>query len=775
MLIKQVYFYLLFSLVTSVSAGNGHPSNVTTSVSSGNFFLEDECEPILMIIPYACIVLYTFSALAVVVDEHFVPLLEVIADGFGMSNDEAGATLMAAGGSAPELFTNFIGTWRGSDIGFGTIVGSAVFNILFVIAACAMVSKKPLELTAWPLVRDSSYYTLGLAFVFIFFAVNTPQRIQSYESVSLLGLYVLYVMLIMSNKRIYNWVRITFKSLKLPRIVIEEYDPSHIRRRNSFRTGINELIKSEFRTQLKNYHKAINFDVDMKNIFARYDLNNDGYLSLTELAQLLHSIGVVPCIQAEVYISDEKGDLACNRRTRRNDVVERVQFKKGYQRMNTGTSVVIPEGQETIYVQYPHEGMSEVQDGWRQSMVTATNLTNLQLANNYNQQRPFTFIGMIGMTNEFRQMNSRVMGTQLATLPSSTSLLTGPGKLKHTIDRDCPICSDKIRRVFNKVCPNNPIRKGLISFDEFMKWYVPSDERTEAEFTKLLTKWDVDGNGLLDRQEIQALITHVLMKPIQKGELNAIVDDCLQKPGGGRFLSITFRQFFDWWRRSEIKKDVQKEQQAIAEAVEEKQKMGFCSQLEPPSGGCNILGWVWYILTLPVVLLLSLTIPSPNNFLRYRLAMAWFSFIISIIWIAVFSTFMVEAAISIGATLGIPDIVMGLTVIAAGTSIPDLLSSIVVARAGRGDMAVSSSIGSNIFDILVGLPLPWLVFAINLERPIVVSADAIGTSLLVLITMLVLVILTIVLFNFRMTRGLGVAMLMLYVVFVVQDVYRNMQ
>ena len=45
---------------------------------------------------------------------------------------------------------------------------------------------------------------------------------------------------------------------------------------------------------------------------------------------------------------------------------------------------------------------------------------------------------------------------------------------------------------------------------------------------------------------------------------------------------------------------------------------------------------------------------------------------------------------------------MGLTFLAAGTSVPDLLSSVIVARQGKGDMAVSSSIGSNIFDVLVG-------------------------------------------------------------------------
>lgn len=45
---------------------------------------------------------------------------------------------------------------------------------------------------------------------------------------------------------------------------------------------------------------------------------------------------------------------------------------------------------------------------------------------------------------------------------------------------------------------------------------------------------------------------------------------------------------------------------------------------------------------------------------------------------------------------------MGLTILAAGTSIPDMLNSIIVARRGLGDMAVSSSVGSNIFDITIG-------------------------------------------------------------------------
>merc|ERR1719440_529500 len=105
--------------------------------------------------------LYMFYALALVCDHYFVPTLDVIIERWGISDDVAGATFMAAGGSAPELFTSVIGVFIAvSDVGIGTIVGSAVFNILFVIGACGLIvgftidkkTKKPmvLQLTWYP-------------------------------------------------------------------------------------------------------------------------------------------------------------------------------------------------------------------------------------------------------------------------------------------------------------------------------------------------------------------------------------------------------------------------------------------------------------------------------------------------------------------------------------------------------------------------------------------------------------------------------------------------
>ena len=90
-----------------------------------------------------------------------------------------------------------------------------------------------------------------------------------------------------------------------------------------------------------------------------------------------------------------------------------------------------------------------------------------------------------------------------------------------------------------------------------------------------------------------------------------------------------------------------------------------------------------------------------------------------------------------GETFGIAPEVMGLTFLAAGTSVPDLLTSVIVAREGHGDMAVSSSIGSNIFDVLVGLPMPWLLYNISFGEPIGVTAPTLFLDIIILFGMLV--------------------------------------
>merc|ERR1719188_1715135 len=93
-------------------------------------------------------------------------------------------------------------------------------------------------------------------------------------------------------------------------------------------------------------------------------------------------------------------------------------------------------------------------------------------------------------------------------------------------------------------------------------------------------------------------------------------------------------------------------------------------------------------------------------------------FLCALCHIAWVSYVMVDAATRFGATVGIPPLFMGLVFLAAGTSIPDAFASMAAARRGEGDMAVSNALGSNIFDILCGLGLPWLI-SLLMGKPIV--------------------------------------------------------
>ena len=145
-------------------------------------------------------VLYMFYALALVCDHYFVPTLDVIIDKYQISPDVAGATLMAAGGSAPELFTSIIGVFIAvSDVGIGTIVGSAVFNVLFVIAACAFASAKALDLSPWPLIRDTTFYSIALMMLVGFFSDDS---IEWWEALILFIWYLLYVAFMKVNGKL---------------------------------------------------------------------------------------------------------------------------------------------------------------------------------------------------------------------------------------------------------------------------------------------------------------------------------------------------------------------------------------------------------------------------------------------------------------------------------------------------------------------------------------------------------------------------------------------
>ena len=515
-----------------------------------------------------------------------MPSLDEITERLNVSEDVAGATLMAAGGSAPELFTSFIGTFIAkSDVGLGTIVGSAVFNVLFVIAMCALFSKEVLTLTWWPLARDCSFYAAYLGLLTAFFV---DKKIEWWEALLLFIGYLVYVGFMTKNKEAEQKVREMFN---LP---VTKEEEEQRKRRDTILAG-----------------GALSFHMGA-------------------LAVLMSSV-------------DPKG-MGANKKENR--------FKRGAQ-------MII---------------LKNRQKGSLMAKLKAKREADRAAGKEPKVPKP-----------EFEEGN----------------------------ESDSSVSEVAERAAVNVV-----------------KQYEEEEAGNDAKPAKANSKNSLDVH---DASEDSNTELHGSRKPSSSAIEPVHAGD--EEQGG----------------------DAGDEADAAADDDDE--------EIDPFVFPESTMARVVYILLFPLTFALRMTLPTGDQMKEY-FVLAFFG---SIVWIGIMSYLMVWWATVIGDVAGIPPAVMGLTFLAAGTSVPDLITSVLVARKGLGDMAVSSSIGSNLFDICVGLPLPWFFYTTINGHAISVGGDAMFISVVLLLMMLVAVISTIALSNWRMTKTLGIVMLVLYGLFVLQN------
>ncbi|XP_077988461.1 sodium/potassium/calcium exchanger 5-like [Glandiceps talaboti] len=458
------------------------------------------------IILHLLVALYMFTGLAVVCDDYFVSSLESISERLHLQSDVAGATFMAAGSSAPELFTSVIGVFiTHTDVGIGTIVGSAVFNLLCIVSLCGLLAGMVINLTWWPLIRDSVFYLIS---IFVLILVMMDGIVQWFEALWLLILYVIYI--------------------------IAMY----------FNPVLSDLAIAKVKLWMHKYHKV----------------------SLEEKSPLMDA-------NKESFTNSEKKA-------------------------------------EEIEMEDP-------------------NVNNFRTP--YHSDR------------------------------------------KH-IDEKLSVSKDT---------PNGSV------------------------------------NTTSENSECQQLLNGVAI-PIESKDSN-------DKPS------------------NEMEDSPELE-----------------SPLNVPDNPCKRLLWV---IGLPIHISLYVSIPDCKKE-RWK---NWYlmTFFMSTFWIAVFSYIMVWMVTVIGDALSIPDAVMGLTLLAAGTSVPDAMASILVARDGYGDMAISNTIGSNIFDILLCLGLPWFLRTISTGESIYIYGRGLTYTALMLFVTVFTLLVSISLNRWKLDKKLGVIFLILYALFMV--------
>ena len=125
------------------------------------------------------------------------------------------------------------------------------------------------------------------------------------------------------------------------------------------------------------------------------------------------------------------------------------------------------------------------------------------------------------------------------------------------------------------------------------------------------------------------------------------------------------------------------------------------------------------------------------------------------------SKLLVDSAVSIARHLGVSDLVIGLTIIAIGTSLPELATSVLASMRGQRDIAVGNVVGSNIFNILSVLGLTALVAPAGLPVPTAALTFDLPVMLVVAIACL-----PVFLAGHRIARWEGLLFLGYYVAYV---------
>lgn len=137
---------------------------------------------------------------------------------------------------------------------------------------------------------------------------------------------------------------------------------------------------------------------------------------------------------------------------------------------------------------------------------------------------------------------------------------------------------------------------------------------------------------------------------------------------------------------------------------------------------------------------------------------AIFWLVIGLAALLISSKMLVWGATSIAQACGISDLVIGLTIVAIGTSLPELAASVASALKGHHDIAIGNIIGSNIFNLLAVLPIPGLI------APLAIDSIVMARDYMVMLG-LTIALITVIILSFRrgaIPRFTGVILLISY-------------
>lgn len=620
------------------------------------------------------IAVVSFWCQATVTEERFVPCLNIIASEYNIPPDIAGATLMAAGASSPELFSSIVALFiTHSALGLGTIVGSEIFNQLIICAGAVFSSRSgSLQLDKVIVSREVGFYALSIGLLYFALQDRRPSDdddlgedhifINFFDACLLFGGYIAYVLVCANMDTI-----VDFCSGK------------------NKKEGLSE-DKRKFYGSIEQRSKRSSFNLpDMP--FLRENFGNEPASNFGKQEALLRTPGGIA--------------LESDRAESFSSVPESLRrFSDGASLRNFFFSVRTerPSDEHSMYdIEFNAKEGRLSCFMWQRSYF----YNKARFATNGWHLRWFSFTKDI--------------------------LLSVPDRAQY----------EKHRMKY-------PQFKHFEFDDKRHILRIPNAENSKRKEFFFMAPSDEIFDAVVDRME--QMVKH-WEETTAAACGGGTVEDAPARPAE----SLPGDEEFE-------------------DADPHENLTDF------PTEG-PLFGIVAFCFLFPLKFLLQCTIVDvrtldSNGNPTATLGKAYCAAFMCLVWLIIGSYAMVSSLERLADLLQIPASVVGVTVSAAGTSLPNYVASKVAAQKGFGNMAVSNAFGSNTFNIMVGLGLPWVLYTAStgFEPYHGLKDEGITSSVVILGSVLLLFLVLIIPTGFVLYQWHGVLFILLYLVYIAYSI-----
>jgi len=674
-------------------------------------------------VAFSCLVTaWCFLGLAIVCDEFFQPSLEAISEALRLPPDVAGATFLAAGSSAPELFTS-VGDSFGpaSSIGVGTIMGSAMFNILIIVAASAMYAgTSKLKIDWRPVTRDVSFYTLSIV---LFAACAADGEVNAFEAGVMLAGYGAYIAFMVANERIF--------ARCAPRAKV--YNSKEIARAANPAAALARIAVRSAQSAHEQRPRADSMELTIVPAAARSvaDVGGGG------------SGGSSPV--ANRAAASNSAHFATDRRVStgadyfhydRNGFREFDTYKKGKHGNKGAKEGKGQQGQQGAFHMparlKTHADQAAANPGAAAAAATGSPLAAAAAAAAAEaDQRELSPSPWAAKQRQAGGSPSSY-AQRVSSKPPAAFYHKGSGESP----RASPTLASSAAGGASEV-PEDDQPSPAPSPSTSPASAPAAQQNRTAAAVLLESVLQPEGGGMGS-----------VLRPADPVHKAFTVELVMPSGGGGDGGG------------------------GGGEGGGGDDDDGGGDRLAYPSDG-GFGEKLFFVLSLPFLLAFTVTIPDCENPAWEK--WMWTAFFSSIIWIGAICHMMVQMASHIGCDLGISPITMGTLVLAVGTSVPDAIGSILAAKSGEADMAIANAIGSNIFDILLGMGLPWLL--VNVAKgelvPVNIPPSELGLACGILLFTVFFFVSVLVRNKWCMTPAMGKQLAALYACFVVYTILQS--